>query len=317
MPSSSGERRTSPHSDPHPEGPTRDVGGPLTWRRLLESVAHRLREAGLSSPEVDARRLVERAGGFAGSELALHLDDRPTRRATAHLSAMEERRATGEPLQYVIEEWSFRFLDLYVDRRVLIPRPETEVVVEHALAEIDRLAELVMQRPLRVVDLGTGSGAIALSLVYERSDVEVVATDAGAGAVEVARANLAGVGRPATRVELRRGSWYQALPEGHRGRVHLVVSNPPYVAAGDELPAEVADWEPREALVSGPTGTEALEILVDQAPEWLAHPAALVLELAPHQAAALSGRARRRGFDEVAVREDHTGRPRVLVARRR
>jgi release factor glutamine methyltransferase len=225
-----------------------------------------------------------------------------------------ERRLAGEPLQYALGRWSFRRLDLFVDRRVLIPRPETEVVVDHALAELDRLGDGPARRV--AVDLGTGSGAIALSLAVERPALEVWATDVSEPALDVARANLAGTGRAGTRVRLAVGSWFEALPAELAGRVDLVVANPPYVATGEVLPDEVGAWEPRGALVAGPTGREALETLIEGAARWLAPGRSLVLELAPHQADPVAHRAVVAGLVEVRVEPDLTGRPRVLVARR-
>ena len=159
-----------------------------------------------------------------------------------------------------------------VDRRVLVPRPETEVVARTAIDEVVRLgARRGAHDPwggaatsFPVADLGTGSGAIALALARELPDAEVWATDVSDDALAVARANLAGVGSAATRVRLESGSWFDALPEALRGRLRLVVSNPPYVAEHEvaDLPADVADWEPRQALVSGPTGLEAIEAIL-------------------------------------------------------
>ena len=286
----------------------------LTWRNLLTEA-----EAALGSAN-DARRIVERASGHAGPEWWLHLDDLAPERAVPFFASMVERRAAGEPLQYVVGQWGFRRLDLMVDRRVLIPRPETEVVVQMALGELARLVPALRAAtprvPPTVVDLGTGSGAIALSLAVEVPGAEVWATDASHEALAVARANLTGIGTlVARRVRLAEGSWYDALSPMLRGRVHLVVSNPPYVAASDELPPEVADWEPRRALVSGPTGLEAIEAVVAEAPGWLARPGSLVVEIAPHQAEAARALAEEAGFDEAEVRYDLAGRERVLVAR--
>jgi release factor glutamine methyltransferase len=268
----------------------------------------RLRAAGLPSPDVDARRLVERASGETGAELILALDAAVTTRAVAFFDGMLERRAKGEPLQYVLSSWGFRTLDLYVDKRVLIPRPETEVVTGHALDEVDRLSARI------AVDLGTGSGAIALSLAAERSSLEVWGTDRSALALEVASGNLAGLGRIASRVRLVEGSWWSALPGELRGRVDVAVSNPPYVAETDALPAEVADWEPRDALIPGPTGLEAIEEIVTGAPEWLARPAALVIEIGETQGDAVIALARAAGFTGVEVRPDLAGKPRALIA---
>jgi release factor glutamine methyltransferase len=141
-------------------------------------------------------------------------------------------------------------------------------------------------------------------------------TDRSPEALAVARANLAGLGsRIATRVRLVTGDWFHALPAEMRGRVDLVVCNPPYVAADEALPAEVADWEPADALVAGPTGLEDVARIVAEAPTWLRRPGALVVEIAPHQAEEATALTRRAGFDDVAVRPDLAGRPRALVGR--
>ncbi|MGH9060044.1 MAG: N5-glutamine methyltransferase family protein, partial [Acidimicrobiales bacterium] len=170
-----------------------------------------------------------------------------------------------------------------------------------------------------VVDLGTGSGAIALALAAEEPHLEVWATDVSEEALAVARHNLAGLeARPGSLVHLVHGSWYEALPDRLAGQVSLVVSNPPYIAEGEVagLPAEVSAWEPARALVSGSTGLECVEAVVAGAASWLARPGAVVVELAPHQAGPAAELARRAGFTEVEVRPDLAGRPRSLVARR-
>lgn len=277
-----------------------------TWRSLLATATERLGSG------QEARWLVERASGMDGTDYALGLDDPVPARARPFFDGMLERRVAGEPLQYVLGRWGFRRLDLFVDRRVLIPRPETEMVVQVALAE---LAALAVKRPI-VVDLGTGSGAIALSVAVEVPAARVVATDASSEALEVAALNLTGIGTLAAgRVELRPGSWFEALDPSLRGGVQLVVSNPPYVGDDEVLPDEVAAWEPRSALRSGPTGLEDVERIVAEAPGWLARPGALVVELAPHQADAAVALAKDAGFASAEARLDLTGRERMLVAR--
>lgn len=271
--------------------------------------------------------MVEAASGYDRGEMLMALDAPAPPRAARALATMVARRSAGEPLQYVVGSWGFRSLDLFVDDRVLIPRPETETVVEVALAEVGRLGRLMPPRAapepptLSVADLGTGSGAIALALAAEvprATALEVWATDSSPGALAVARANLAGLsGWAATRVRLSQGNWFAALPDRLRGHLDLVVSNPPYVSEAEmaTLAPGVADWEPSEALAAGPTGLEALAQIVDETPGWLGRLGALVLELAPHQADAVGTLARRAGFSEVSVHPDLAGRPRALVGR--
>jgi release factor glutamine methyltransferase len=275
---------------------------------------------------VEARYLVEEASGLEGAELVVAAREQPTDHAARHLESMTRRRAAGEPLQYVLGRWQFLGVDLLVDARVLVPRPETEVLAQTAVEEVVRTGARRGRRDpwtgavtsFAVADLGTGSGALALYLVGELPDAEVWATDVSPDALAVARANFAGAGAPATRVRAVEGSWFDALPEHLRGSLRLLVSNPPYVAAHEvaALPREVADWEPMGALVSGATGLEALEHVVAHAPAWLdPEQGVLVTELAPHQAGPMRERAAAAGFTDVSVRQDLAGRDRVLVAR--
>ena len=276
-----------------------------TWRDLQRLAQERL-------GSLEAWFVLERASGDDRARLVPRLGEPVPARTEAFVRRMVDRRVAGEPLQYVLGVWGFRTLELVVDRRVLIPRPETETVVEIALEELGRLRT---PRPV-AVDLGTGSGAIALSVAVEVPSARVWGTDRSEEALAVARANLAGMGaRVATRVRLAAGDWFDALPDELRGQVDLIVSNPPYVAATEELPAEVADWEPAGALVSGTTGLEAVAAIVTSAPEWLRRPGAIVVEIAPHQAEEAADLARRAGFMDVDVRPDLTGRLRALVGR--
>ncbi|HWC37464.1 MAG TPA: peptide chain release factor N(5)-glutamine methyltransferase [Acidimicrobiales bacterium] len=277
-----------------------------TWRDLLDQARHRL------ASDIDARRILEQASGYEGAEWVRVLDEPVPPRAAAHFEAMVVRREAGEPLQYVVGRWGFRSLDLMLDSRVLIPRPETEQVVEAAAEEIRRHSASL------VADLGTGSGAVALALAAEVPGIQVWATDTSEAALAVARANLAGLGGlAATKVRLAHGSWFSALPAELRGRLSVVVSNPPYVAEAEvaDLPAEVAAWEPREALVAGPSGLEAIEAVLAEAPRWLGVPGAVVIETAPHHQGAATSMARDAGFTEVEVHPDLGGLPRILIGR--
>jgi release factor glutamine methyltransferase len=298
--------------------PTDAPGGRLPGRAgLVDAVAARV-----GSPR-EAAWIVDHAVSVGGGDAV----------AVRPLAlALADRRASGEPLQYVLGTWQFRTIELLVDRRVLIPRPETEQVVETALAELARIAKdrRPAGGPLVCVDLGTGSGAIALSLAVEGSpggSLEVWATDASTDALDVARANrdrLAGSDRDAAdRVAFAQGSWFEALPVQLRRRVDLIVSNPPYVSEDEyvDLDSTVRDWEPVVALVaprgrSGVAGMADVETVVAGAGQWLRPSGALVVELAPPQAYGAIDAARRAGFSRVGTARDLAGRIRMLVAGR-
>jgi len=281
----------------------------VRWAELYRQAVQRLDDRQV------ARWFVEEASG--GTWPGVLDEDVPRGAGQAFLSLIGRREA-GEPVQYVLGHWSFRRLDLMVDRRVLIPRPETEVVVDFALAE---LAALGASAPV-VVDLGTGSGAIAWSILSEHRTAQVWATDASEDALAVA--NLAGLGLAglgpdgAGRAHVVHGDWWQALPRALHGTVDLVVTNPPYVAEAElvELAPEVSQWEPREALVPGATGLESLQALVAPALSWLSLRSVLVAEIAPHQAVPATEIVLEAGFAQVDVRTDLAGRDRVLIARR-
>ena len=327
-----------------------NTDGLVLWRELLVEATERLSAAGMAAAASEARRIVATAAGCDDAAWHRVLSRPATRRGVASFDSMLGRRVAGEPLQYVLGSWGFRTLDLFLDPRVLIPRPETEITAGCALDELQRRADrsgggagvplrsstrgeessrpghpapvprsVPSDRPppLLAADLGCGSGAIGLSLAAERVDVEVICTDVSADALAVAGANLAGLGRPARRVRLAEGSWYEALPPEARGRFDVLVSNPPYIAAGsDSLPPEIADHEPPVALYSGSTGLEATEEILTGAPDWLAPGGAVVLELSDGTAGRVERLARSAGLAEVAVHTDLTGTDRVLVARR-
>lgn len=257
------------------------------------------------------RFIVMRACGAEGDEWPSMSADPATKRGVAAIDAMTRRRLAGEPLQYVLGEWSFRYVDLYLDRRVLIPRPETEIVAGLSLDEVRRLA--AGGGRVNVADLGTGSGAIGIAIAAEHTSADVWLTDVSPDALAVARANIASIGRAGSRVAVGEGWWFEALPEELLGRFGVIVSNPPYIADDEVLPTEVQAWEPADALFAGPRGSEHLDHLIANAPAWLTADGALVLELAPNQAAAAAAAAGER-FAEVAVHQDLAGLDRALVA---
>lgn len=284
---------------------TRD-DGTVPWRELLAETVMLLDDA------QHARWICETATSSTPDEFRQLLTEPAGERAVAHLDAMVARARSGEPIQYVLGSWAFRRLDLAVDARVLIPRPETEMVAEVAIGLAATFG------PMRsVLDLGTGSGAIGLSMADELPIVgtSVWLTDASADALAVATANLAGIGRAAQNVRIAKGSWFAALPD--RERFDVIVSNPPYVAAGSaEAERIVTEWEPSTALFAGPDGLDDLRLIVSDAPSWLSPGGWLVVEHGHDQGDAVSTLLRSSGFVDVETRQDLAGLDRVGLGRR-
>ena len=266
--------------------------------RALAETTERLTHAGCETPRVDAEILVAHVLGLARSELALASARKLSRQEEKELERLVSRRKTREPLAYVLGEWGFRRLTLAVDKRVLVPRPETEVVVARCLARLSGIGEP------RVLDVGTGSGAIALALADEHPGALVTGIDASSAALEVAGANALQAGLAIT---LREWDLFHGLPEGPW---ELVVSNPPYVLPEeiDALEPEVREWEPRDALI----GVGATEAVARGALAVLDEGGALVLEVAAADAARVAAMLGDLGYAEVTTTRDLAGRDRVV-----
>jgi release factor glutamine methyltransferase len=306
--------------------PDATTPGTITWRQLwaetAESIsgrspARRLAGGPAGADRQAARWLCETASGADGAEFLEILDEAATERTVHALDAMVARVRAGEPLQYVLGRWGFRHLDLMVDRRVLIPRPETEQVVEVALALARSLRRA--DHVLRIADLGTGSGAIGLSLALELpvASAEIWLTDVSPDALDVARANAAGVGRNAACVRTAQGSWCEALPADLTGTFDLIVSNPPYV--GDEDPNledVVREWEPHVALFGGGDGLAQTAEIAAQAFTWVRPGGMLVLEISGRHGPAVTRLLEDAGYSEVVVSGDLAGLDRVAQAKR-
>lgn len=286
----------------------------ITWREVAAETEARLSVIA-DSPANETRWIIERAAGFDGGEYVLGLDENVTERAMHFHDLMLERRLAGEPLQYVLGRWGFRTLDLFVDHRVLIPRPETEMVAGLAIDELKAMRSAGIDRPV-AVDLGTGSGAIGLSMAVEVERAEVWITDASADALVVARSNLTGIGRAATRVQVAEGSWFEALPQELLGTIDVVVSNPPYVASDADIEDIVREWEPLSALFAGDDGLDDIRKILEDAPAWLRPGGVLILEMDPGQLDTASELARSFGFVGVETHPDLARRGRALVVRR-
>lgn len=302
--------------------------GTVTWRLLRLDAARTLGAALGGDRQQEARWFVERVSGYTSAELIANDSEFVSARSVAFFDQLLARRCAGEPLQYVLGRWSFRSLDLVVNPSVLIPRPETEMVAGLAIdaaaaavslsRSLSAVADDDPRQHVVVVDLGTGSGAIALSIVHEVRETLVWATDASPAALATARANLAGLGREATRVTMTEGHWFEALPDELRGHINVLVSNPPYVATSmkDTMADDVVNHEPHQALFAGPDGTDDLKHIIENSPAWLAPGGVLILEMSPEQTAWANQQLAGVGFENICVHKDFTDRPRALVARK-
>ena len=275
----------------------------MTVSEALAGAAERLEAAGVDSPSVDAEWLLAHVLGLSRTELQVESTREVSDEEQRSFAASVERRLRREPLAYVLGEWGFRRLTLAVDSRALVPRPETEVVVERCLALLSGIEEP------RVLDVGVGSGAIALAIADEHPGARVLGVDSSEGALALAGENRdrAGVNG---RVALAHGD----LLAGVSGPFELVVSNPPYVdpAEWEALQPEIRLYEPRSALV----GAELAEQIARAAWPLLASSGWLVLEVGDGQAGPLAGSLSELGYDDVAITPDLAGRERVVEGRR-
>jgi release factor glutamine methyltransferase len=261
-------------------------------REALDSAVDAFAAAGVESPRLDAELLLAEATGLERARLVASPEAGVPAPAARRFGEMVRRRLRREPVAYILGRKGFRHIELEVDRRVLVPRPETELLVELAL-------EL---RPRTVLDVGTGSGAICLAIADELPECEVTATDSSAEALEVARVNARRLGLD-RRVRFLEGT----VPEGEA--FELTVANLPYVAEVDwsSLQPEVVEWEPREALLAGPEGLAAIREVVPRVKV-----GALALEIGAGQAEAVTALLRDAGFVDLRTRRDLAGVERIV-----
>ncbi len=286
-----------------------NTGESWTILRMILWSAEYLKNKGVETGRLDAEWLLAAALGVDRLQLYLKYDRPLSSEEREAFKPLLRRRAGREPLQYIIGRTGFRELELKTDPRVLIPRPETEVLVQEVLDWASAGAESVW-------DMGTGAGAVALSLAAEGTWTRVVATDVSPEALSVAadnaeRYDLGGY------VEFREGSLFEPLEEGER--FDVIVSNPPYIAEGEkgELQPEVRDWEPPEALFAGADGLDVIRQLVAGAPKHLLSGGLLALECGLGQAEGIAADVQATGaFGAVRIRADLTGRPRFVTAER-
>lgn len=285
---------------PGPELAPGNAGDWLAWANA-ELQAHS------DSARADAERLLSTLLDCSIGALMLRRDQALERALVLRYVGWVERRKLGEPVAYITARQGFWNLDLIVDSAVLIPRPDTEILVEWAL----ELARGFGDEP-RIADLGTGSGAIALALAGELPTAFVTATDQSLAALEVARENAAAA-LPGRTVEFVEGAWFAPLA----GRqFELIVSNPPYIADGDPH-LSALQYEPRSALVAGADGLDDLRAITTTANAHLASGGWLLLEHGAEQGAAVRGLLAAAGFDAIETRKDFGGNERVTGGRSR
>lgn len=281
-----------------------------TCSQALAWTASRLGQAGVSSSRLDAELLLGKALGCERVDLYVNPSRPLTTDERAAYRGFIQRRLAGEPVAYITGTKSFRYLTLSVTSAVLVPRPESELLVEAAL-------KFAGGTPIVAADIGTGSGAIAVSIAKEIAGSTVYATDASKAALEVANANAEAAG-VAERIRLFCGDLFDPLPGDLVGKLDLVVSNPPYVAADEFeiLPREVASFEPRVALDGGPDGTDFHQRLVAGTPELLRDGGMLVMEIGAKQGMIVSDMMAGR-FEDVVVHKDLAGLDRVVTGVKR
>ena len=307
-------------------------GEPWTIKRILDWTSGYLERKGDEHPRLSAEWLLANVTGLSRVELYVNFDKPLQADELAAMHTAIERRAAGEPLQYVTGEMPFRHIVLRCERGVLIPRPETEVLVDAALEGVDAArarrgaggekdAESEKDEPtadpVRVLEIGTGTGCIALSIASERPGTHVTATDLSERAVELASRNREALGLEDA-VDIVQTDLAKGVDPELMGSFSVLVSNPPYIPTAvlrEEVPAEVADHEPELALDGGDDGLDVFRRLLELAPRALAPGGVLAVELFEGSLDDAAALARAQGgWSAVEVREDLTHRPRVLVA---
>jgi release factor glutamine methyltransferase len=282
--------------------------GARSARQLVRDAAGKLRNAGVPEPEASAEVLLSELLGVRRSELAIHEEPLAGEQA-ARYEAWISRRLRREPVQRILGYAYFRNLRLDLDEHAFIPRPDTEVVVDAVLEAVDRRGG-----SCRVLEIGTGSGAIAVSIAQERPLCDVYATELSDGALEVARRNAA---RAGATVHFHHADLVSGL-EDLAGSVEVLVSNPPYIRSEDvpRLAPEVRDWEPSPALGAGTDGLDFYRRIFVEAGPLLAEAADVVLEVGEGQAEDVLELGRRSGYTPLGTRPDLTGRLRAALLRR-
>jgi release factor glutamine methyltransferase len=286
----------------------------MTILQVLNGWTDRLKGHRIENPRLNAELMMAQALGFTREKLYMELQREVGPKEEAMIESLMQRRIQGEPLQYILGHQEFWSIDLHVDPRVLIPRPETELLIEQALLI---LSDAFSARPLRILEIGTGSGAIAISLARELRNAFIVATDISDRALRLAKENALKAGVEG-RIAFVLGDLFGPFCRtGERGGMDMILSNPPYIARSkiESLAEEVKGHEPRGALDGGEDGLDFYRKIIGQAPACLNDGGWLLLEMGQGQGTRVVEMIRQRGaFREPEVLRDFSGIERAIKA---
>lgn len=288
-----------------------------TWtvKRLLEWTTDFLKKQGCDSPRLDAEILLAATLSCQRIELYTNFDSEPKEEQRTKYREYVKRRSVGEPVAYLTGQKEFFSLPLRVDRRVLIPRPETELLVNEAIDLIRRKRGSASAQStwIHVCDVGTGSGAIAIALAKQVSNCRITAIDVSEDALELARENAARHG-VADRIEFRQSDLFSCV----EGIFEVIISNPPYISRleYEQLDRGVRDFEPQGALLGGEKGTEIIERLISQAEKHLESGSPLLLEVSPMIALSVADLLQQRNWSAIQILKDNAHLQRMVIGRR-
>lgn len=279
----------------------------MTLSDYKRGIAMRLRGGGAAGADLDARLLIMAATGWSQTDLILHGDDTLSPDMRAKIDALVARRLSGEPIDHILGVREFYGRAFNVTKDVLSPRPETEGLVDAALAEMTKL------KTPRLLDLGTGSGAIIISCLCERAEARGIAVDISERALKVATKNAKNLGVE-ERLQFLQGSWFEPV----EGFFDVIVSNPPYItdAAMETLPGEVLGFDPDGALRGGTDGLNPYRTIIPQAEIFLNAGGSLMVEIGYDQGVAVTAMLKKAGYQDVTLMQDLSGHDRIVTGRK-
>lgn len=273
-----------------------------------------LTRKGVESPRLQTELLIAHVLALPRMQLYLQFERPLSDPETARLRELLKRRGQREPLQHIVGSVSFCGIELAVNRSVLVPRPETEILAERGWCYLQELAA-DPGREITAVDIGTGSGCLAIALAAHSDRAKIAATDISLAALEVARANAARVPQAANRIQFLHGSGFEPLPSD--ARFDLIISNPPYISRSEieTLDPEVRNFDPRAALDGGEDGLDFYGLLAEQGARWLKTTGRMLLEFGDGQETEIRKLLEAQNWVVEGVFEDYTRRPRIIMAK--